>query len=712
MYGIYADDTCIYNDRYITEETTVIEPKLVMEDNSAGSFTVTIPPSNVGYNTITRMITDISIRKEGDDLWSGRVLSESKDFWNNRVLYCEGELAFLNDSTQPPAEYHNQTVRGFLETLISIHNSKVADNRRFTVGVVTVTDPNDSLYRYTNFEKTIECINDKLLERLGGHIRVRKEAGVRYLDYLAEYPRTNSQIIEFGKNLMDFTREWDSSEFATVIVPLGNRLEESPIEALDAYLTVESVNNGSIYVQSSDAVEEYGWIEKVVNWDDVSTASALLSKARTYLSAVQFENMKLELNALDLHYHNVNYEAIHILDLVRAKSIPHGMDRYFPVTKLEIPLDEPENTRFSLGDTVKKTLTSVNNQINSGILRRIENLPSSLLAEARRNATAIMNMATSGYVTIVQDAENGAEALYISDTPDYALANRLWKWSMSGLGYSSDGGNTFELAMTMDGSFVADFITTGTLNADIIRTGVLRDNGMNVEFDLTTGTLTMNKGSINLGNGKFMVTDEGVVTATSGTFGGWTLGPNGLSTTNGKGVIFDSETGAISVGTLNLEPSQHSDGNVTLLNKSDADFWIASGGLILLGHAWEANNRWSALSNILIDPHRGAISLSSINVESLTVSSVGEFLSNNGIIRGTTSVTLSATDPTTSDRINLANSSSYKIIACPNIDTGRQICTWSVCNRDSNGFVVSCSPAFDSWFDDYTVGFDWIAILD
>ena len=75
------------------------------------------------------------------------------------------------------------TVRGFLQALIDIHNAKVGDNRKFTLGAVTVTDSNDSLYRYTNYEKTIECINEKLIDKLGGHMRVRKERGVRYLDY-------------------------------------------------------------------------------------------------------------------------------------------------------------------------------------------------------------------------------------------------------------------------------------------------------------------------------------------------------------------------------------------------------------------------------------------------------------------------------------------------------------------------------------------------
>ena len=526
MYSIYADGACIYSDVFALESMKVLNPKLVLEDNGAGSLSMKLPPMNVGYSSIVRMITDISVQKDGEEIWAGRVLSENKDFWNNRDLYCEGEMAFFNDSSQPPAEYSGLSVRAYLERLIAVHNSKVTPNRRFTLGAVTVVDKNFPTY-YTNYEKTMAILN-ALVEQYGGHLRVRKVNGVRYLDYLAEYPDTCSQVIQFGSNLIDFTRKWDSTEFATVIVPLGNRLDDSPIEALDAYLTVESVNQGSMYVQSNEAVAAYGWIEKTVTWDGVSDPAVLLEKAKTYLTDLQFDNLELELSALDLHYLDVNTEAVKLLDEIRVISRPHGLDRMFPVKKLEIPLDNPEQTQFTLGDSVKTSLTSVNNQTSAAILQKIEGLPKahSILKEAKENATQIMNMATTGYITITKD-QYGSETLYISNVRDYKKADKLWKWNMNGLGYSNDGGKTFGLAITMDGSIVADYITTGVLNADVIRAGVLKDYGGNFSLDFETGKLTMKKGSINIGNGNFTVDENGNLFARRGIFAGTLSGATG-----------------------------------------------------------------------------------------------------------------------------------------------------------------------------------------
>ena len=228
MYSIYADGVCIYNDVFSLDDMKVVNPKLTLEDSAAGSLEMTLPHTNKAYDTIIRMVTEISVKKHGEEIWSGRVLSESKDFWNNRVLYCEGELAYFNDSVQPPAEYAGKSVRKYLEQLISVHNAKVGANRQFAIGAVTVVDENFPTY-CTNYEKTMELLN-ALVETYGGHLRVRKVDGVRYLDYLKEYPDTCSQVIQFGSNLIDFTRNWDSTEYATAIVPLGNRLDESPID--------------------------------------------------------------------------------------------------------------------------------------------------------------------------------------------------------------------------------------------------------------------------------------------------------------------------------------------------------------------------------------------------------------------------------------------------------------------------------------------------
>ena len=499
VFTVYADDTLIHHSQSPSGDVKLVTPVVVTEVSAAGSFTCKIPPSNVGYNSVDRFTSIIRVFRDDKLLFEGRIIEESQDFYKNRSITCEGALSYLNDTTQPPAEYHNQTVRGFLETLISIHNNKVDSTKTLRVGVVTVTDPNNSIYRYTNFESTLECIKDKLLDRLGGYLVMRYEDGVRYLDYLAEPVNTNTQTIEFGKNLLTFSKSWDYSDFATVVVPQGERLEESPIEALDAYLDVKSVNSGSIYVYDQNTVDNYGWIEVVVKWNDVSDPTNLLNKARTYLSNIQFDNLKLELTAVDLSYLGGNVENIEVFDKIRCVSTPHGMDRFFTVTKVQIPMDNPANTRFTLGDNKDKI--SLSASIRNGdkkLQSEIDNMPSttSVLDEAYENAGQLINRVSNGYITtVVQGTGENAhsEELIISDTQNYLNASHYWKWNINGLAHFKRVNGQMVIsgiAMTMDGKINADMITTGHLVADRISGGILTDLQGNMTWNLNTGVMT------------------------------------------------------------------------------------------------------------------------------------------------------------------------------------------------------------------------------
>ena len=547
MYEIYADGVCIHSDTFLNPEYRALDPKLTLEDSCAGSLTFKLGPNNPAYDTLQRLSSEVIVYKEGVEIWSGRVINERQDFFKNREITCEGELAYLNDTTQPPAEYHQMTVRGFLERLLQIHNAKVNEEwKKFYIGSVSVTDPNDSLYHFTNWESTLQCINEKMVDKLGGHLRIRKVNGKRYLDYLQEYPNSTTQTVEFGQNLLDYTKSWDLTELVTVVMPLGEALEESPIEQLTAYTTVESVNNGSPYVESASAIATYGWIEAVVHWDDVSEPANLLRKARTYLQEVQFEEMSLEVTIMDLHYLNPEIDTIDMLDNVQCISHPHGLNAIFPVTKMDIPLNKPEETVYTLNSKHKLSLSGTVRSTNSDVMDRLNRIPpaSAVLKQARDRATALINTATTGYITIVHN-EYGAEELIISEVKDYTVAKRMWVWNVNGLGYTKDGRKSYEVAITMDGAIVANFITTGTMSADRIRGGMLESYNKNVQFDLQNGIFTMKKGSITLGDGAFSVTDQGVLTMKKGSI---TLGPGsfpGRDYSNSNGVFYADDNGYV-----------------------------------------------------------------------------------------------------------------------------------------------------------------------
>lgn len=466
MYRVYCNDSPLYDLR--DEDLVLISPIVKIGENTAGSFEFSILPKHPHYEEVNELTSVITAYDGDEEIFCGRVVEITKDLYNRKKVICEGELAYFNDSIQRPAKYQGLTVRGYLETLVNIHNQQVKNqgiDKTFKVGAVTVQDNNDYVYKYTNWESTLEVIKTDLLNTYGGYLRIRKENGVRYIDYLADYPNTNTQVIEFGSNLLDFTHDMVASDIVTAVIPLGARLEDvTEVEGLDAYLTIKDVNGGVDYVYSQEAVKSYGWIFKTVKWDDVHVADNLLRKGKEYLSDIQFAQITLTVSAVDLHMLHVDMERIKVLDEIRVTSSSNGLDRFFPVSEMTIYLDKPSNNKLTLGTSYSKTSLSTKTESNmTSIKDKIDSLPnkSEILEEARENASQLIHSATNGHVVTTADEQ------LIMDTADKKTARKLWRWNLNGLGYSKTGYNgTYDTAITMDGQIVGERLVGGSVTAD------------------------------------------------------------------------------------------------------------------------------------------------------------------------------------------------------------------------------------------------------
>lgn len=465
MYRVYCNNSPLYDLR--DEDLVLISPTVKIGENTAGSFEFSILPKHPHYEEVNELTSVITAYDGDEEIFCGRVVEITKDLYNRKKVICEGELAYFNDSIQRPARYQGLTVRGYLETLVNIHNQQVKNqgiDKTFKVGAVTIQDKNDYVYKYTNWESTLEVIKTDLLKTYGGYLRIRKENGVRYLDYLADYPNTNTQVIEFGSNLLDFTHDMVASDIVTAVIPLGARLEDvTEVEGLDAYLTIKDVNGGVDYVYSQEAVKNYGWIFKTVKWDDVHVADNLLKKGKEYLTDIQFAQITLTVSAVDLHMLHVDMERIKVLDRIRVTSTPNGLDRFFPVSEMTIYLDKPSNNKLTLGTSYSKNSLSTKTESNiTSIKDKIEELPkkSEILEEAKENASQLIHSATNGHVVTTADEQ------LIMDTADKKTARKLWRWNLNGLGYSKTGySGTYETAITMDGQIVGERLIGGSVDA-------------------------------------------------------------------------------------------------------------------------------------------------------------------------------------------------------------------------------------------------------
>lgn len=469
MYQILIDGRDLYYPG--DEEYTVSDAVVNLQLNDSGSVEFNLPVTNPEYADIKNRISMIQVLKNGNEIFYGEVRESEKDFYGTKQVYAVGELAFLFDSIQPQAKYQDKTARQLLEAWLNIHNSQVEEKKRFYVGMVTVHDSNDSLYRFTNQETTLDCIREKLCEKLNGYLRIRKVDGRRYLDLvtLQDYGKICEQSIEFGENLLDYAENVSVSDLYTCVIPKGARLEESKIEGLESYVDITSVNNGKDYLYSQEAVNLYGWNRCVVSWDNVTEPANLKTKGEQWLKDNQYETMVLELSAADMSLLDADMESFELGDSIPVYSKPHGMDRTFPVQKLELHLQNPAEDKLQLGNSMKLSYTEQNKGHYQYIEQELENnrQTTSWLQSAIDNATAMMTGSKGGYkVTEFDEKGRWLRDLYMN-APSKEQATQVMQINMNGIGFSREGfEGPYKNAWTIDGVLLGEFIKAGSVSAE------------------------------------------------------------------------------------------------------------------------------------------------------------------------------------------------------------------------------------------------------
>lgn len=420
MYRVYCDGLPIYNDKL--EGLKIFSPSLDLELNKTGSFSFTLYPDHPYYGSIQKLKSIITVYQEDYLLFRGRVLDDEIGFYNERKVTCEGELAFLLDSIKRPYDFTG-SVAEYLALLLDSHNAQVDETKRFILGNVTVTDPNDYIVRSNiDYTDTWKEMNDKLLTLLGGFLSVRHADGVAYLDYLADFALLSPQKIEFGKNLLDQKRIIKGADVATVVIPLGAKLKDAEGKDTDKRLTIETVNGGADFIEDAAAISQYGTIVKTVIFDDVTIAENLKAKGQAYLSSLVKLPESIELTAADLATVSTSFSSFHLGTYVDVVSKPHGLNQKFLVRKLSIHLLDPAANKLTLGGVFEGLAASL-----KGLTDTQGKIINEISESVRKASEAVYNVEQNLESSIRQSEENikatVAESYYLKDDTDALVSS-------------------------------------------------------------------------------------------------------------------------------------------------------------------------------------------------------------------------------------------------------------------------------------------------
>jgi len=291
--------------------------------------------------------------------------------------------------------------------------------------------------------------------------------------------------IRYGVNLTSIEQEKDISGMYTAVAPFWKNDESGVVVTLPEGIVTATGQSVTVPVPLDLSSE----------FESAPTEVELRAKAQSVVDGsnawVPDENIKVSFVNLA---QTEDYKDFAVLQRVQLCDRVTVYDSALNVAAVSMQVirvvyntltdtyDEMElgTARTSFADTIMAQVESIMGQYPSR----------DMMADAIQSALDLIAGGTGGHVVIGRNANGEPNEILIMDTADTSTAVNVIRINAAGIGFSTTGYNgPFETAWTIDGSFVADFITAGTINANLIKAGILTGaNGLSY-WNLETGEL-------------------------------------------------------------------------------------------------------------------------------------------------------------------------------------------------------------------------------
>lgn len=368
----------------------------------------------------------------------------------------------------------------------------------------------------------------------------------------------NGVVISYGKNLTDIEQDRNISNVATGIYPYWTNAEGALVTC-----DPKIVNAPGTYDFTRVVPVDFS-----NDFETQPTPEQLQARAGKYVEDNKIGIPKTSITASFVQLEQFpEYEDLALLekcdlcDTVTIRYPQLGVEAKAEIVKIETDVLLERYNSVEIGDVRTNIADTI-----VGQQQEIKQKPSeTYLREAVLALTETILGASGGAVRLLDTNNDGMpDTLYIADDPDPTKARKVWRFNHEGWGASNNGYNgPFSYGATLENGMVADFITAGTLNADLVNiTNLISDHVVSrngrFEMDLWAAVLKLMENdnlrvriySTGQGAGGIVQVFSGTVTNEGGLGedGSYSyLGPTGA----GVGEKSDgSYTGTFSAGTL------------------------------------------------------------------------------------------------------------------------------------------------------------------
>lgn len=273
----------------------------------------------------------------------------------------------------------------------------------------------------------------------------------------------NGVVISYGKNLTDIEQDRNISNVATGIYPYWTNAEGTLVTC-----DPKIVNAPGTY--------DFTRVVPVDFSNDFETHPApeqLQARAKKYVEDNKIGIPKTSITASFVQLEQFSeYEDLALLekcdlcDTVTIRYPQLGVEAKAEIVKIETDVLLERYNSVEIGDVRTNIADTI-----VGQQQEIKQKPSeTYLREAVLALTETIIGASGGAVRLLDTNNDGMpDTLYIADDPDPTKARKVWRFNHEGWGASESGYNgPFSYGATLKNGMVADFITAGTLNADLV----------------------------------------------------------------------------------------------------------------------------------------------------------------------------------------------------------------------------------------------------
>lgn len=383
MYRIFYGEKVLHDP--FTQDEIVYDVSCYGGVNDKGSMTFTVNPFHPLYNELEIRNKEVILKSDEDILFIGYIYSISKNFNTSKEVTVYGILGYLSDVYLRPYELKGTGAVAF-NYYIEEYNKKA--KQRLEIGIneagYNLENPENAWYANTSYASVASEIEDKLLEVYGGYLYVSYQDDRRLINYASDVSNVNDQIIDFGVNLLNYVKEDTSDNFYNALVALGGVPEkeegskEQPEQIKLTDYKYSKYNNFAIeddVMINQASVNNYGYRENVITYQDVTDPNDLVKLAYKDLNQASKIQTSIVISAIDLALYQEKYTHLKVNDIVRIRSLPHDVDEYMVVTEMDLDLDDPANTEYTLGivyDTLTGETSSKLTSLNSSLNRTVD----------------------------------------------------------------------------------------------------------------------------------------------------------------------------------------------------------------------------------------------------------------------------------------------------------------------------------------------------